>query len=177
MAEERPEELSPLLQAAYRHDWDTVQRLRRGGAIADVSDAAAAGDVEAVRRFLDADPSVLEARTPDGFTPLHLAAYLGQPAAVEVLLAAGADPNAVADNPSRLRPLHGATAARMLASVRLLLDAGAEPDAQQEGGYTALMAATMHGDEDIVVLLLDRGADPDVRTEDGRTAAEFATDA
>jgi ankyrin repeat protein len=47
-------------------------------------------------------------------------------------------------------------------------------DDRQHGGYTALHAAAMHGQDDVVDLLLARGADPSVRTGDGKSAADFA---
>ena len=139
------------------------------------ADVAAVGDVPELRRRLERDPDLVRARTPDGFTPLHFAAFFGGPAAVAALLDAGADPNAEAANPTRVRPLHSAAAARDVESATLLLGAGADPDARQQGGYTALHAAAQHDDEALASVLLRHGADPRVRADDGRDAHAMAT--
>jgi ankyrin repeat protein len=56
--------------------------------------AAASGDVDAVRRFIDADATLVEARDRKGATPLHRAAATGARAAVGLLLDRGADVHA-----------------------------------------------------------------------------------
>ena len=170
-------EVSPLLQAAYQQDWHALEEIRAADGIANIAEAAAAGDVEAAAAFVKLDSGAVARRTADGFTALHLAAYFGHADVVALLLEAGADPNAVADNPTRLRPLHSAVAARDIIAVRFLLDAGADPDVAQSGGYTPLMAAAQHGDDDIVAALLERSADRTMTSDDGRTAADFASGA
>ncbi len=64
------------------------------GAAADVFDAVRAGDVEKVQALLQADPKVVEARTGDGNTPLHVAALEGHTAAAQALLDGHAQVNA-----------------------------------------------------------------------------------
>lgn len=169
------EELSPLIRAAYAHDWTTVDRIHRTGeGSLSTCEAAIVGDIPALRTSLERDPAAATGSTSDGFTPLHLAAYFGRAEAVALLLDADADPDAVASNATELRPLHSAVAARAPACVRLLLVAGADPNVRQQGGYTPLMAAARHGQTEIVAMLLAHGADPDVRSDDGKTAAEMA---
>jgi uncharacterized protein YegJ (DUF2314 family) len=51
-----------------------------------------------LREHLAANPSVVSARGPNGWTLLHQEAAAGSAATVQVLLPAGADPNAAADN-------------------------------------------------------------------------------
>ena len=138
----------------------------------DGFDHAALGWAEDLERDLAADPALAGAHAADGFTALHLAAFLGGPAAVRVLLQAGAGANEPAGG--GLRPLHSAAAAQDAESVRLLLDAGADPDARQAGGFTALHAAAQHDDEATAEALLRAGADPDLRTDDGADAAGIA---
>lgn len=171
---EAAEVVSPLLQAAYRHDWDVVETIRAETGIADIFEAAVVGDTAALYDFLTAEPEAVRARSPDGFTALHLAAYFAHPTLVHMLLQAGADPDATARG-ARLRPLHAAVAGRDAAAVRHLLEAGAEVSVRQHGGFTPLMAAAMHGDEAIIRLLLDHGADAQAPADDGQTALDLAT--
>ena len=138
----------------------------------DGFDHAALGWAEDLERDVAADPELVRRRAADGFTPLHLACYLGGADAVRVLLEAGAEANEPAG--AGLRPLHSAAAARDAGSVQLLLAAGADPDAQQAGGFTALHAAAQHDDEATAEALLRAGADPALRTDDGGDAAGLA---
>ncbi len=138
----------------------------------DGFDHAALGWVDDLGRDLAADPELVARHAADGFTALHLAAFLGGPDTVRLLLEAGASPNEPAGG--GLRPLHSAAAARDAASARLLLDAGADPDAQQQGGFTALHAAAHHDDEALAEALLRAGADPTLRTDAGADAAGLA---
>jgi uncharacterized protein len=140
----------------------------------DGLDNAALGRADDLRRDVAADPELAKRRSADGFTALHYAAFFGGAPAVAVLLAAGADPNAEADNPMRVRPLHSAAAARDLESARLLLEAGADPDARQTGGYTALHEAAHDDNEELAALLLRHGADPSLRSDEGADAKSLA---
>jgi ankyrin repeat protein len=56
--------------------------------------AAAAGDGDAVRRFIDTDATLVEARDRKGATPLHRAVAAGARTVVELLLERGADVHA-----------------------------------------------------------------------------------
>jgi len=140
----------------------------------DGLDHAALGWTEELRQDAAADPDLVHRRSSDGFTALHYACFFGGAPATWVLLAAGADPRAVADNPSRVQPLHSAAAARDSEAVRLLLEAGADPDARQAGGSTALHAAAQHDDDATAGLLLRHGADPALRDDQGADAAGIA---
>jgi ankyrin repeat protein len=142
----------------------------------DVLDAAATGRLDVLREQLAADPDALAARTPEGFTALHLAAFFGGGEAVRVLLAAGAAPDADADNPAHVRPLHSAAAAGDHDAVRALLAAGADPNVRQEGGYTPLLQAAHADDPEMAALLLDHGADRTLAADDGRDPAAMAGD-
>lgn len=142
-----------VLLAKYRWEHEIADLLVSVGQPLDVFASAAVGQADRVRELVATDPSLVHARSDDGFTPLHLAAYFGGTEAARVLLDAGADADAVADNPMRVRPLHSAAAGRHAEIVRMLLDAGADRDAQQEGGFTALMAAEQNRDEATAALL------------------------
>ena len=141
-----------------------------------VLEAAATGRAERLRELLDADPDARRARTPEGFTPLGLAAFLGGPGTVRVLLDHGADPDDDADNQFGIRPVNAAAAAHDHETLRLLLEAGADPDARQQGGFTPLHQAAHTDDVELAQLLLAHGADPAITTDDGRDSARIAAD-
>ena len=177
LAGARDEDVMPVVRIAlYHRRRAALDALLEAEPPLEDADVAAVGDVAELRRRLARAESLVSARTPDGFTPLHFAAFFGGPAAVAALLDAGAYPNAEAANPTRVRPLHSAAAARDVESAALLLRAGADPDARQQGGYTALHAAAQHDDEALASVLLRHGADPGVRADDGRDAGAMATE-
>jgi ankyrin repeat protein len=77
--------------------------------------------------------------TPGGMTPLHFAARDGRLAAAEVLMAAGAELNAV--DPNGMTPLLLAITNNQLPVARLLVDKGADVKAFDWYGRTPLWAA------------------------------------
>jgi ankyrin repeat protein len=164
--------ISAIRIALYHRRPAALAALLAAAPPLDGFDHAALGWAEDLARDVAADPELVARPAADGFTALHLAAFLGGPDAVRVLLAAGAA--ADAPGPRGLRPLHSAAAARDAASVRLLLGAGADPDARQEGGFTALHAAAHHDDTATAEALLQAGADPALRTDTGADAAGLA---
>ncbi|CAG0909994.1 unnamed protein product, partial [Cyprideis torosa] len=88
---------------------------------------------------------------------------------VKVLLAHGADPNAVASATWRrwdLTPLHIAATPE---TARLLLEYKAKVDVKDSDGCTPLLHATLNGRHSVVEVLLANGADPNVTQEDGRS--------
>lgn len=166
--------VSPLMQALYHRAEKVAAWLRDQAIEFSIHEAAALGDTEALARIVGAEPGTVSAEAADGFTPLHLAAFFGHPKAITLLVATGADPDAVAGNPTRVRPLHSAVASRNAAAVHAVLEGQPDVNAQQAGGFTALHAAALHGDEAMVDMLLKAHADDSLPAEDGRIAADFA---
>ncbi len=139
-----------------------------------VESAILAGDVAAVRELLDAgaDP---QGRSPDGRTPLMIAAGLGSSPMVELLLAAGAD---VLTSEPRMgaTALHKAAQSGATDVIGLLLDHGAIVDQQSfRIGHTPLMDAVQHRREAAVRLFLARGARTMIRNHWQQTALDLAT--
>jgi len=166
--------VSALMQARYENQSDIVALLREAAGNLDIFEAAALGDTTRLMALVANDPALVKAESIDGFTPLHLACFFGQPEAAETLIQQGADVNAV--SPSRIAVIHSAAASRNATIVKLVLQAGANPNLQQQGGYTALHEAAMHNSVERAQALLDAGADLSIRSDDGLTAAEMAAE-
>jgi ankyrin repeat protein len=154
--------VSPLLQALYERRQADVDALLATNPELDVFEAAALGRSDRVSELVAADPALVNAWSSDGFTALHLAAFLGTTETARVLLDAGADPAAVARNDMLVQPLHSAAAAHNTELCRLLLERGAPVNGQQQKGYTALDEATMTNQDDLRDLLMEHGADPKI---------------
>lgn len=153
-----PSGVSAVLWARYRGRGEVLDAILAAEPSLDVFDAAALGRLDRLAELVAVDPAAANAWSADGFTPLGLAAFFGHPPAVRLLLGHGADVHAVARNAMRVQPIHAATAAHDAESVRLLLEAGADPNAEQQEGWTPLMAARHNGDLDLVELLVAYGA-------------------
>jgi len=166
--------LSALLTAVYHRHPEIARLFVEHGAMLDVFEASALGDVERLRELLAEDSSRANAFAPDGFTPLGLAAFFGHPEAVRLLLENGADPNLASANAQRVAPLHSAVAGGKVEIVRMLLARGADVHARQDLGFTALHGAAVGGGEEMIRLLLDHGADPAARNVAGKTPADLA---
>jgi hypothetical protein len=165
-----PDGASAVLTARYRLHHEIVDALIRAGCDLDIFDAAALGRVGHLDVMLSLDPALATAWATDGFYPLALAAFFGQHAALQRLLAAGAGVqiNEPSRNPMRVATIHAAVASRSLEVVETVIAAGADVNARQQGGFTALHAAVHNGSHDIEALLLAHGADPDALDAEGR---------
>ena len=137
--------------------------------------------VEAVKeQRKEAVPSLLAQRVDvnatqgDGATALHWAVYWDEPETAEVLIRAGADPNAA--NDYEVTPLWLACANASGVMVERLLAAGADARATLTHGETALMACARTGSAEAVKALLNRGAEVNAReASESQTALMWAT--
>ena len=165
-----------MLEALYRGDEAGVEALRPPADELDLFEAAALGEADRVRELLAQDPNAVRALSPDGFTPLHLAAFFGRVETVDALLRHQAPLETYAEASfAPVTPLGSAAAAGMTDVVRALLDAGADANARgRDGGFTALHAAAQGGNVALAQLLLERGADPAARTDEGKTPLDLA---
>lgn len=170
-----------LMLALYLGKGAIVEQLLAARQEFSTSELAALGRTSALALALDTDPQALDAPAHDGFRLLGLAAFFGHEATVVLLLELGADATLPAENSTAVTALHSAVAFPdrdvSLANARRLIAHGAPVDAAQQGGWTALHAAAMHGDEPLVQLLLDRGASLNLANDDGKTAAMMAEEA
>lgn len=171
---------SAVLLAVYHGHRDIAAWLVEQGAELSINDAAAVGKLSRVAAILDESPELARVHAPDGFSALGIAAFFGHPEVLDLLLSAGADPNAASRNAMQVTPLHSAVACRDEGGAErmtgALLAAGAQVNVAQQGGWTPLHQAAAHGRVAIVEMLLERGADPAARSDDGRTPAEMAAE-
>ena len=140
---------------------------------APVAEAAARGDLEAVRTLLR-DGADVNAAQGDGMTALHWAALRGDADMVSVLVYAGANVTST----TRLgayTPLHLASRDGRAEAVTLLLGAGSEANAATTTGSTPLHFAAAGGDVPTLASLLEAGAEIDAREgASGQTPLIFA---
>jgi uncharacterized protein len=165
---------SAILVAAYNMKPDVVSALVELGAPVDIFEASVLGQVDRIQEILRGNPSRVSEHAPDGFTPVALAAFFGQPAAVTVLIAAGADVNAAATNALKVAALHAAVAGGKLEIVKAVLEAGGDPNAQQQAGFRAIHEAGIKANRALAELLIAHGADPSLPNDAGTTAIDLA---
>jgi hypothetical protein len=112
--------------------------------------------VEALLKYLEDNfywepPAVtITSRSPEDDTPLHFACVWGDLGAVELLLEAGAEPNAGGDLDST--PLHFAVSFGFVRCAARLLQAGASADAYNELNSTPRNRALESGNPKMVAL-------------------------
>lgn len=133
-----------------------------------------ANDVEGVRRVMQAEPELLEAKGPEDMTALQYAVVLHKVASVQTLLALGADPNSTLN----WEVLHWAILDRNLDIVQLLLEAGANPDTSDaaQDDATPLTRAAAQNDTTCMELLLKAGCDVNKEGVLGTTALTILID-
>ncbi|MGH8504884.1 MAG: ankyrin repeat domain-containing protein, partial [Stenotrophobium sp.] len=171
-----PGGISPLMFALYNGAPEIADLLRDARPL-DLFEAAAIGDARRVAALVLADAERIKAYSPDGWTPLHLAAFFGGRDAMLVLIGLGAVLDAESTNPMNNTAMQAAIAGVAGENLApLLIGLGADVRHVGGSGVTALHLAATRGFEGLCKLLLNRGADRDARTEDGKTAAELARD-
>jgi len=113
-------------------------------------------------------------KTPEGSTPLHLAADEGHKDVGKVLIAKGADLNA--KNAIGSTPLNNATQNGHKDMAELLIAKGADVNAKDAVDSTPLKSAVQNGHKDIAELLIANGADVNAKDVSDSTPLHFAAD-
>jgi ankyrin repeat protein len=159
--------------------------------VTSLFDAIKAGDAEAVREIVAADPAAASTRDENGLSALLVALYHRQPAVRDALLAADPELDVLeaaalgrvdllrAAGPEALStrgvdgftPLHLAAFFGGADAVRALLAAGASADADRDNAahVRPLHSATAAGDHASVAALIEAGADVNARQDGGYT--------
>lgn len=126
---------------------------------AEIHDACKTGDLKLVQQIIALDPSQMQAKTPEGKSPLHMATGWGQKEIVTWLLQNGADINALNNNGGM--PIHVAASQNQPECAEILLQNGADLEALRElGGMTPLAIAVLKDNYRVAEFLLEKGANP-----------------
>ena len=166
--------VSGVLTAVYMGRNEIRDFLIASGAVLELPEAAALGNLARVRELIEKNFAQAKSLSPDGFPVVALAAFLGHLEVVQYLAAQGADINAAATNGSGYNALTGAVTSGHAAVVQWLLEHGANANYRYSVGYSPLLTAAANGRLDIAKLLLAHGADPHATTNDGKSALDLA---
>jgi ankyrin repeat protein len=137
-------------------------------------DAARLGRIDMIDPLVKAGADI-NAYDDRGFTPVILAAYNGQAATVDALIAKGANacrPDRDQGNTAQM----GVAFKGEDAIAARLLKAGCDVNARNNAGQTALMMASLFNRTRQVEMLLAAGADRTIKDGAGRSASSVAAD-
>jgi uncharacterized protein len=165
---------SAILTAVYHRQKDIVNLLVARGAPLSLFEASAAGEVERVERLVAGDPSTVNTYSPDGWTPLHLAAFFGHAKIAELLLNADAAVGARSRNPNGNTPLHAALAGNHKLVAGLLIGHGADVNASDTEGWRPLHLAAHNNNVEVMKTLIAQGADVVAHNGAGLTPLSLA---
>ncbi|XP_037599317.1 ankyrin repeat and SOCS box protein 3 isoform X1 [Cebus imitator] len=165
--------------AAREGNVKVLRKLLRKGRSVDVADnrgwmpiheAAYHNSVECLQMLINADSSenYIKMKTFEGFCALHLAASQGHWKIVQILLEAGADPNAT--TLEETTPLFLAVENGQIDVLRLLLRHGANVNGSHSMcGWNSLHQASFQENTEIIKLLLKKGANKECQDDFGIT--------
>ncbi|XP_069995120.1 ankyrin repeat and SAM domain-containing protein 6 isoform X1 [Penaeus vannamei] len=129
-------------------------RQKKKGALCDIMDAAHRGDMQALTEILMADPGQCHTTTPDGATPLMVAAMLGHRQVAQLLLQYGALIDAQ-DHKNGWTALMQAIYHRQTEMAKFLIQCGADANKVTHRGYTAFDFASEMLDTDVMRIFVE----------------------
>jgi len=142
----------------------------------DLFMSALSGDAKLMANLLKsgANPSFVVASGPNkGFFPLYAAAQGDHVRCLELLYAAGADPNQTQDI-TNVSAIYVASSLNKVGSVRSLVGKGANVNLEDSSGCTPLHAACKKGWVEVTGFLIASGAKVNHISRDGITALLMA---
>ena len=166
---------SLLLTAVFHGAREVTRALLPRFPQLTIHEASSVGDAQRLQRILEEEPGLVNAPHEQGFSPLGLAAFFGHKSAVQVLLARGADPDAVDKSRFANTALDAAVSANHLEVVKVLLQNHASVSVRAAAGHTPLHKAAMNGSLDITKLLIEAKADVNATDDAGKTPLAYAS--
>src|SRR5258708_21002786 len=166
--------VSAVLMACYMGRKEIRDLLIQRGAILQLHEAAAAGNLSRVKELVEGKPDLAKSYSPDGFPVMALAAAFGHEDVARYLHGKGADINAVATNGTGYTALTGAVASSHSALAKRLPGNGPTAQYRSANGHASLLEAAANGKLEMVKKLGARGAGGQMRTEGGKNALNFA---
>jgi ankyrin repeat protein len=175
----RVDGITALMTASVGGHSGAVALLLQEGADPTVTDndgltplmnAAENGTVATLKLLVDhvKDPSYVNLMSKTGFSSLIIASAHGHVGAIEYLVEAGCDVNAVHDN--KVTALMYAAASGHVDAMKALIEkGGANVDMKHTNGGTALLEAATGGMSEAIKLLVESGAEVDFIDDDGVT--------
>jgi uncharacterized protein len=168
--------VSAVLMSIYTGRREIRDLLLARGASLELHDAAAAGNLDRVKHFVEKNPALSNSCSPDGFPVFALACFFGHLDTARYLAEKGADLHAAAANATGYNALTAAVTAGHTEIVKWLLKRGLDANYRYGPGYSPLLAAAANGHLEIVKLLLAHGADLHATSNDGKSALALATE-
>jgi len=138
----------------------------------DIFQAVTEGNTELIKKQLQKNPDLLNAKNPDAMTPLNLAAEKDQYEAAVLLLKNGADP-LLGDNENS-GPIHLAAISGSIRIIDLLMENGVDIDVQDDNGLTALHFALSRRQFQAARHLINEGTDIKIQSNNGFSTMQFA---
>jgi ankyrin repeat protein len=140
--------------------------------------AAEGGRVKDVLQLLSGGANIEDRGRNGGYTPLHVAVFMGHAEVVQILLEHGSDvlvKTNGGDSPLHLVFILPRMAGRE-AIIRSLLLKGADASVKNNNGRTPLHQAVFQGSIEALKLLLDRGADRSITECGGNNVLHWAVE-
>ncbi|KAI0543914.1 hypothetical protein F4679DRAFT_592167 [Xylaria curta] len=136
--------------------------------------AAASNELPFLSNLLETSSIPVDSATQDGWTALHVAVAGGNPDALALLLAYGADPDRIFPYPQAgHRPLHFSVLQERTDIIDVLIQGGADINAPTAQGHTALhLCFAREGKTECLELLIDNGANVNAGGPDGSVLRE-----
>ena len=161
----------PVWAQAPAEPADNAGQVRDWRYLLTIHEIAQADDDTRLAKLLGDNPDRARTRTPDGKTPVHVAAEFGALKSLRLLGKAGADFSVLDDK--KRTPLTIAVGLNYAQTVKTLLELGADPNqlgsVAEQPLRTPVSIAARQGSADIMKILLDAKADVSKQDADGNS--------